>query len=70
MSLGTREDKVGNEAEPEELPVFFSVKCAASDRRLPSDKCAILSLGRMAFFYRAPLKNMFLAIATSEIRTA
>lgn len=32
MSLGNREDKVGNEAEPEELPDMGSVKQPAMDR--------------------------------------
>ena len=32
MSLGNWEDKVGNEAEPEELPDMGSVKQLAMDR--------------------------------------
>lgn len=32
MSLGNREDKGGNEAEPEELPDMGSVKQPAMDR--------------------------------------
>ena len=31
MSLGNREDKVGNEAEPEELPDFVAKKVTARD---------------------------------------
>ena len=44
MSLGNREDKAGNEAEPEELPdigPFNNLRCTGL--RFPRDKCVLPS---------------------------
>lgn len=52
MSLGNREDKVGNEAEPEELPdigPFNNLRWTGLC--FPGDKCVLLSQYGKTFLF-------------------
>ena len=62
MSLGNREDKASNEAEPEELPdigPFNNLRCTGL--RFPWDKCVLLSqYGKTLLFWRQYLHKVYL----------